>query len=78
MVRYFFDVREDEFLHIDTEGTELADADAAGAEAIQAMAELALETLPSAMAKHLTMTVRDVENGGLFELDLLFKFAAVA
>jgi len=73
MTRYFFDVENDDILHIDNEGTELAGTREAGVEAIQALAELALDQLPGTEDKHLKMTVRDGDGSRSFELDLIFK-----
>jgi hypothetical protein len=73
MTRYFFDVENDDTLHIDDEGTELSGAREAGVEAIQALAELALDRLPGTESKHLKMIVRDAEGNRSFELDLMFK-----
>jgi hypothetical protein len=74
MVRYFFDVQNDGVFHSDTEGTELEDTTAAGVEAIQALAELALDVLPGSTGKSLTMIVRDQDGQHSFELELIFRF----
>jgi hypothetical protein len=77
MGRYFFDLLEDGSLTVDTEGTELEDADAAAVEAAQALAEYALDVLPAAQVKRLAMTVRDESGERHFELDLVFDVRAL-
>jgi hypothetical protein len=77
MGRYFFDLLEDGKLAVDAEGTELDDLDAAAVEAAQAIAEYALDVLPAAKVKRLTMTVRDDSGERHFELDLVFDVRAL-
>jgi hypothetical protein len=77
MGRYFFDLLEDGNITVDTEGTELDDADAAALEAAQAIAEYALDALPAAQVKRLGMTVRDESGERRFELELLFNVRAL-
>jgi hypothetical protein len=77
MGRYFFDLLEDGKLAVDAEGTELDDLDAAAVEAAQAIAEYALDVLPAAQVKRLTMTVRDDRGEHHFELDLVFDVRAL-
>lgn len=72
MPRYYFDVLDDGRLSVDTEGTDLADPEAARLEATQALAEMARDVLPGARTKHLTMTVREDKNRRRFLLDLVF------
>jgi len=73
MARYYFDVVEDDVFYRDTEGTELRNAKAARLEATQALAELALDTIPGTIDKHLHMTVRESSGRVVFSLDLFFK-----
>jgi hypothetical protein len=70
MPRYYFDLVDDGQLHVDTEGTDLDDTEAARIEATHALAEFARDALPGVLSKHLTMRVRD-DREWHFTLDLL-------
>lgn len=72
MTRFYFDVEEDGRLGVDTEGTELASAEAARFEATQTLAELVRDALPGRRAKHFTITVRDDNQTQHFVMDLRF------
>jgi hypothetical protein len=76
MTRYYFDVVEDGRTSVDTEGTELPDANAARVEATLALAEIARDALPGTRRKEITMTVRDQYGGPRFTLELRFRTVA--
>jgi len=72
MTRYYFDLLVDGRRDADTEGTELANSEAARIEATQTMADYAREVLPRAQSTHLTILVRDDRDQQQFTLDLHF------
>jgi hypothetical protein len=49
MKRYFFDLRKDEALAVDEEGTELPSIDAVQEEAVRSLAEMAKQAVPAAL-----------------------------
>ena len=76
MTRYYFDIMEDGRLSVDTEGTELRDAEAARVEATLALAELARDAMPGTRRKEIIMTVHDRRDGPQFTLELRFRTLA--
>lgn len=75
MPRYFFDVDDGSELHIDNEGTELANLTVARGEATETLTELAREHIPGdGFHRVLRIIVRDTERRRL-EVTLSFEAA---
>jgi hypothetical protein len=62
MPRYFFDIREGNYLAVDEEGVELPDVQAAEAEAARSLTDMARDHVLARTSHSLTIDVRD-DNG---------------
>ena len=72
MVRYFFDMRDNESFYPDDVGLELPSMDAVKAEASKAMGEIAKDALPGSEVRILAIEVRD-DHGPVLRLVLRFE-----
>ena len=72
MPRYFFDIREGNYLAVDEEGVELPDAQAAEAEAARSLADMARDHLLARTSHVLVIEVRD-DNGPIARARLAWE-----
>jgi hypothetical protein len=59
LMRYFFDVRDGGAVHVDSDGTELADLEEARREALTTLAGIAKDELPDGDMREFMISVRD-------------------
>jgi hypothetical protein len=79
MPRYFFDTDDGEARFRDEDGLEFSDDQAARDEASRALAELALQYVPSDVPqRNLTMWVRREDGEPLLQLAMTFAVTALA
>jgi hypothetical protein len=76
MVRYFFDIRNNESFYPDDVGLELPSMDAVKAETTKAMGEIAKDALPGSEVRILAIEVRD-DHGPILRLTLLFEIERI-
>jgi uncharacterized protein DUF6894 len=76
MKRYFFDLRKDEALAVDEEGTELPSIDAVQEEAVRSLAEMAKQAVPAALKNGGYRMAIEVRNESGPIMKVLFKFEA--
>jgi hypothetical protein len=72
MVRYFFDVRDNDSFYPDDEGLELPSIDAVKAQTSRTMGEIAKDVLPGSKVRILTIEVRD-DLGPVLRVTLRFE-----
>lgn len=73
MPHYFFDTRDDDKFICDNVGLELPDVQAAAKIAATSLAELALEVLPSSMARCIGVDVREKDVGEVLTTELTYR-----
>ena len=76
MVRYFFDVRDNDSLHPDDVGVELPSIDTVKAQAGRTMGEIAKDVLPGSEVRTLAIEVRD-DLGPILRVALRFEIEHV-
>ena len=76
MVRYFFDVRDNESFYPDDTGVELPSIDIVKAQASRTMGEIAKDVLPGAEVRTLAIEVRD-DRGPILRVALRFEIEHV-
>jgi hypothetical protein len=76
MVRYFFDIRDNERFYPDDVGVELSSIDKVKAEASRAMGEIAKDALPGSEVRILAIEVRD-DLGPVLRVTLRFEIEHV-
>lgn len=65
MMRFYFDVHDGQGMHRDETGLELADLDAATAEARRALAEMTKDAVAAEDGSEFRITIRDAAGGDL-------------
>jgi hypothetical protein len=72
MPRYFFDIRSNDSVQIDDEGSELCGPDVAAVEAKKTLAQVVRDNLSWPQRRQLAIVVRD-EGGAAFEVEIAFE-----
>ena len=75
--RYFFDTLDDDGLVPDDVELECSDLEAARAEAVESLADLAREVLPDSAKRKLTIRVRDVDCRTVLVATIVFEVLVV-
>jgi hypothetical protein len=73
MAVYFFDTRDDGDVSRDEIGVECPDLEAAKAQAVKGLAELAVDLLPGSTRRVLGIDVRDQSRQGVLVTELVFE-----
>lgn len=75
MPRYFIDSSDGNFSHIDTEGVDLADQNAARYQALDALPDMARDVLPDGDQRRLVVSVRDETGQVIYRASLTLSGA---